>query len=335
MGASRHLVAGAMMILALAFASGCAVEVTVTGPETASPGSPVQMTLGFQNRNFCPVGEVVGVFFPFISIDELEVEGEGELADLVLALFTAVCRQTDIDLPDIDCRIVEGQLECDPPSGGLSTPGGEGVTVSGPGGSILACQRREDGGLRCRLPLATTLPSVVAAPLQTISCSPPSPSLCTGSLASGGSVSHVFDLHAPLPLGEYFSIGLAFSTTDLGVCIDGDNAGEPCDDDLDCANATLGCGTGICVDDETAEVGSGCNDTGDCDAGETCIDCAGLSGDPLGFIGCQVTQVVPGSVLPAPAASPLGLLAAVLSALAVAFFGLRRARDLGIVARRR
>jgi hypothetical protein len=313
---------GVAIALAMVVVSGCAIEVTLTGPSTAGSGTPVQMDLGLRNASQCPVGEIEAIVFAFIPEDEIEIESDDEgLEELLRELFSALCRGTSFELPDgFVCRVEGEGIICEDDTA-LSTPGGGSATVSTPRGTILTCQRSA-GSVQCQGPALLTGANTVSA-AQTILCAQLGDTAFCGVdvLAPGQSIGEQLTFTAPTEPGTYFSLAFGGSFAG-GVCMDGSNVGQACSDDTDCPAGTAdNCGSGICVDDVTEATGAGCNVDGDCDTGESCVACQTTDLDGLFLpIACFETQV---ASLTAPATSSWTLVGSVLAILALGFFGLR------------
>lgn len=313
---------GAVALLGSLLVQGCNVQFDLDGPSQVSPGSLVDYTLNATNPGVCPVGEVDAIVIPFLSPEEIQIVGNDDLAQIILALLNGICLGEPFELPDgLVCRVEGNAVICERESG-FSTPGGNPLTVTTPAGPLFTCER--DGSkLTCQLShpaLAAALASNNVA--QTLTCIQDGGEVdCHADrINPGQTLSSSFGLTAPFAPGVYrtFVIGGAFEE---GVCRSGSsNAGGPCDTDAQCPGGTMDdCAAGICINDMTQATGGGCDDDTDCAGGESCVPC----GDPneiLLPLACQQITVT----ATAPAMSPIAMAGAVLTLLTLALFALRR-----------
>jgi hypothetical protein len=131
-------------------------------------------------------------------------------------------------------------------------------------------------------------------------------------------------LTAQGPGGVTRNLVFAFSSTGMGVCKGGSDAGEPCnpDDTTPCSGGS--CEPGICTG-PSANVGQGCtpaNAAIDCPGG-TCALCTDVPEDDFLPVACSTTNIAPAGV---PAMSTWGLIAMAGALLLLGSTWIRRRR---------
>ena len=331
--AGMRVAAAGMGLLCLVALNGCGLTVDLSStPNEVNAGGQVDFTIKLTNPSKCPVGSVTAELVPFVPLNETNViDGDPNLDRQIREALAAVCTGQSFTVEGINCIVQNGQLFCDLDGGGFPL-NPSGLKTSGkpadasPFGAALACQ--SDGSrLACKLPSFESMTSKapVRGPMPSLSCFELDPvsqeiGCAVDQIATGGSVMANVSLNAP-GYGHVFDNFLFAQANQRGVCKDGSRAGEPCDVDDDCTGGSTGsCATGICIDDMTQATGHGCNITGDCPMGQSCVACES-PGITAASLDC--TQTVVPFTPAVPAVSMRGLAIAVIALLAVAFAGLR------------
>lgn len=306
--------------------NGCALRINLTTtPYIAAANAPVQFDLSITNDSACPADEIVAVLVPFIPADELVFEGDEDIAELLEALFEAVCTGQSFEIGDLSCRFVGNQIVCELDEAS-TTPDSSQGSVATADGPLITC-RREGGTITCEAPAVQDIIDGNPAALQTLNCAPDNVPpfgdviLCSSPLlAPGEAAENDLTLNAPGQSGLYRSFLFAIAI-ERNVCISGANAGQPCNSSLlDCGGLNL-CAPGVCVDNNTGASSNGCNSNANCTMSQTCVNCVNSLDTILPF---ACSQTIVGRH--APATSYSGMAAAATALLAMGWFGLARLR---------